>query len=162
DPWGLFNPSRLWLLFTTIAGVGFAGYIAVRALGPSRGLAAAGFGAGLVSSTAATLSLSRRARGEPEFSAPLSIGIVLANVASAPAQILIIGVSGSSLLPTAGLIVAAPVAVGILGSVAAVWWLQRRHGATPPTAAFELSNPLELKSALAMATIFGVILAISG
>jgi len=162
DPWGLFNPSRLWLLFTTIAGVGFAGYIAVRALGPSRGLAAAGFGAGLVSSTAATLSLSRRARGEPDFAAPLAIGIVLANVASAAAQILIIGVSGSSLLPTAGLMIAAPVAVGILGSATAAWWLRRRGGSTPPQAAFELSNPLELESALAMAAIFGVILAISG
>ena len=88
DPWGIANPSRLWLLFVLIAGVGFAGYIAVRALGPARGLATAGFFAGLVSSTAATLSLSQRAKAQPEFAGPFATGIVLANVASAIAQVL--------------------------------------------------------------------------
>ena len=161
DPWGIVNPSRLWLLFVLIAGVGFAGYIAVRALGPTRGLAAAGFFAGLVSSTAATLSLSRRARREGAVAGPLATGIVLANVASVAAQILIVGVTCVELLPKAALVLAAPIVVGVIGTWIALWWL--RHRAVETTeAAFQLANPLEFKPALAMATVFFVILVILG
>lgn len=160
DPWGIVNPSRLWLMFVLIAGVGFAGYIAVRALGPTHGLAAAGFFAGLVSSTAATLSLSRRARTEQEVVGPLATGIVLANVASACAQLLILAVANAALFPTGLVLLGAPVAAGVLGALGALWWLKRNR--TEVTGAeFRLSNPLELKPALAMAGMFAVILIVS-
>jgi uncharacterized membrane protein (DUF4010 family) len=160
DPWGIVNPSRLWLLFVLIAGVGFAGYIAVRALGPARGLATAGFFAGLVSSTAATLSLSQRAKAQPEFAAPFATGIVLANVASAIAQVLVVAVAAPALLRDAAVFLGAPIVVGALGTVAAVWFLERRaRGA--PDAAFRLANPLELKPALVMAGAFAVVLAVA-
>lgn len=160
DPWGIFVPQRLWLLFTLIAGTGFAGYIAVRAVGPARGLAAAGFAAGLVSSTAATLSLSQRARREPSFAGPLATGIVLANVASATVQILVAGVADPEILPKVAAFIAPPVLTGIAATLLAVWWLGRRESGAPG-AAFELKNPLELRAALVMAAIFAVILAIS-
>ncbi len=160
DPWGIANPSKLWLLFVLIAGVGFAGYIAVRALGPTRGLATAGFFAGLVSSTAATLSLSRRARTQPEFAGAFATGIVLANVASALAQLFVVAVAAPALLRDAAVLLGAPVIVGALGTVAAVWFLRRRDGAAPD-AAFRLANPLELEPALAMAAAFAVVLAVA-
>ena len=160
DPWGIVNPSRLWLLFVLIAGVGFAGYIAVRALGPARGLATAGFFAGLVSSTAATLSLSQRAKAQPEFAGPFATGIVLANVASAIAQVLVVAVAAPALLRDAIVLLGAPIVVGALGTVAAVWILERRAGGTPD-AAFRLANPLELKPALVMAAAFAVVLAVA-
>jgi uncharacterized membrane protein (DUF4010 family) len=160
DPWEIANPSRLWLLFVLIAGVGFAGYIAVRALGPTRGLATAGFFAGLVSSTAATLSLSQRAKAQPEFAAAFATGVVLANVASAIAQLLIVAVAAPSLLRAAAFVLGAPVVVGALGTLAAVRFLARRDEAAPD-AAFRLANPLELKPALSMAAAFAVVLAVS-
>ncbi len=160
DPWGIANPSKLWLLFVLIAGVGFAGYIAVRALGPTRGLATAGFFAGLVSSTAATFSLSQRARTQPEFAGAFATGIVLANVASALAQILVVAVAAPALLGDATALLGAPVAVGAVGTAAAVWFLRRRDGATPD-AAFRLANPLEFKPALVMAAAFAVVLAVA-
>jgi len=161
DPWGIVNPSRLWLMFVLIAGVGFAGYIAVRALGPERGLAAAGFFAGLVSSTAATLSLSRQARRVGTGAGPAATGIVLANVASVAALILIVGVTNSELLPKALVLFGAPIVVGSAGTWLALWWL-RRSAAEPTDAAFRLSNPLELKPALAMAAVFFLILVLLG
>jgi len=160
DPWDIANPSKLWLLFVLIAGVGFAGYIAVRALGPTRGLATAGFFAGLVSSTAATLSLSQRAKAQPEFAAAFATGIVLANVASALAQVLVVAVAAPALVRDAALLLGAPVIVGALGTLAAVRFLARRDGAAPD-AAFRLANPLELKPALAMAAAFAVVLAVA-
>lgn len=160
DPWGVFNPSKLWLLFVLIAGVGFAGYIAVRALGPARGLATAGFFAGLVSSTAATLSLSQRAKAQPELSASFATGIVLANVASAVAQGLVVGVAAPALVGRAAFLLGAPVVVGALATLAAVRFLAR-NDAVAPDAAFRLANPLELKPALAMAAAFAAVLAVS-
>ena len=160
DPWGLFNPARLWLIFTLIAGVGFAGYIAVRALGPERGLAAAGFAAGLVSSTAATLSFSRRAHGHDALAGPLASGIVLANVASALGQILVVSVANPDLLPKAMVLMGAPIGVGLLGTAAAVWWLNRRDRERPH-AELILPNPLDLRWALVMAIAFSVILGVT-
>jgi uncharacterized membrane protein (DUF4010 family) len=158
DPWDIVNPSRLWLLFVLIAGVGFAGYIAVRALGPARGLATAGFFAGLVSSTAATLSLSQRAKAQPEFAGSLATGIVLANVASAVAQVLVVAVAAPGLVRSAVSLLGAPIVVGALGTVVAVRFLRRRD-AVAPDASFHLANPLELKPALGMAAMFAVVLA---
>jgi uncharacterized membrane protein (DUF4010 family) len=160
DPWGIANPAKLWLLFVLIAGVGFAGYIAVRALGPTRGLAIAGFFAGLVSSTAATLSLSQRARASSEFALPFVTGIVLANVASAIAQILVVAVVDPGLLRAAVVLLGAPIAVGAVGTLAVLIFLESR-GRAAPDAAFQLANPLDLKPAFAMAAAFAVVLAVS-
>ena len=160
DPWGIVNPSRLWLLFVLIAGISFAGYIAVRALGPARGLATAGFFAGLVSSTAATLSLSRRAQAQPEFAGAFATGVVLANVASAMAQGLVVAVANPALLRDATIVLGAAVVVGALGTLAAVRLLARgSHSA--PDSGFRLDNPLELKPAMALAAAFAVVLAVS-
>ena len=159
DPWGIVNPSRLWLLFVLIAGLGFAGYIAVRALGPARGLAGAGFFAGLVSSTAATLSLSRRVRSAETMAPSLTVGIVLANVASAAAQVFIVALANRPLLPAAAVLLAAPVATGAAAAGVA-WWTARRRG-DQASVDFRLPNPLELKPALVMAALFGGILILS-
>jgi len=160
DPWEIVNPSRLWLLFTLIAGVGFAGYIAVRALGPARGLPAAGFFAGLVSSTAATLSLSQRSKAQPGFAGPFATGIVLANVASAVSQSLVVAIASPLLFPAAATLLAAPVAVGALGALAAIRVLKRREGGAPD-AQLTLANPLDLAPAFAMALAFAGVLLVA-
>jgi len=158
DPWAIANPSKLWLMFVLIAGVGFAGYIAVRALGPARGLATAGFFAGFVSSTAATLSLSQRAKAQPGFAGPFATGIVLANVASAISQTLIVAVANPALFHDAAILLGTPIVVGAIGAVGAVRLIARREVAAPD-AEFRLENPLELKPAFAMAGMFALVLA---
>lgn len=61
-PWlGGLNPARVWALAILLAGISFLGYLAVRAVGAGRGVLLAGAAAGLVSSTAATLTHARRA-----------------------------------------------------------------------------------------------------
>jgi len=160
DPWGVVNPARLWLLFVLIAGVSFAGYIFVRALGPARGLATTGFFAGLVSSTAATLSLSRRARADASHALSLATGVVLANVASAAAQLLVVVVVNTELVPASLLLLGPPIGAGALGTVAASWWLGRRRS-SEPEADYRLPNPLEWKPALVMALAFGAVLGVS-
>jgi uncharacterized membrane protein (DUF4010 family) len=64
DPWGAVNPRSLWLLTILVAAASFGGYIALRALGPKAGLIAGSLAGAIVSSTAVTLDLARRARAD--------------------------------------------------------------------------------------------------
>lgn len=159
DPWQILNPFRLWLLFVLIVGIGFGGYIAVRALGVGRGLAAAGFGAGLVSSTAATLSLSQKAREDGLPLRPLAVAIVLANVASAAAQVLVVAVANPDLAAEAGLVVGAPVAVGLAGALVASGF--GRKVPEEASGMIGVQNPLALKPAALFASGLAVILALA-
>ncbi|HMN84947.1 MAG TPA: DUF4010 domain-containing protein, partial [Bauldia sp.] len=65
-PYGALNPYDLWLMTIAIAGVSFIGYIAVKIGGDRYGTLLAGMAGGLVSSTATTLDLARKARAAPE------------------------------------------------------------------------------------------------
>lgn len=160
DPWGLFNPFRLWLLFVLINGVSFAGYVAVKLLGDERGLALAGLFGGFVSSTATTLSLSQKYRDQPGFAGPLAIGIVLANAASAAAQILVVAVANPSMLPEIGWVIGAAVVAGLLGSAAAAW-ITSAQGAAGTATTLTLTSPIALRPSLMFAAGFGILLALS-
>ena len=59
DPWGGFNPWEVWFLTVLMASISFAGYVAVRVLGNTRGLLVSSLAGSLVSSTAVTLALAR-------------------------------------------------------------------------------------------------------
>jgi uncharacterized membrane protein (DUF4010 family) len=53
-PYGVLNPAKIWLLVVLLIGIGWVGYIGVRALGPERGLLVTGLAGGFVSATATT------------------------------------------------------------------------------------------------------------
>ena len=78
DPWGAVNPHQVWLITILIAAVSFAGYVAVKFVGPSRGLVLAAALGGLVSSTVVTLTLARLARDNAARIGLLAGGILLA------------------------------------------------------------------------------------
>jgi len=60
-PYGNVNPREIWLIAIVLAGVSFAGYVAVKYLGTTHGTLLAGAAGGLVSSTAVTITNARRA-----------------------------------------------------------------------------------------------------
>jgi uncharacterized membrane protein (DUF4010 family) len=60
DPLGAINPHELWLLVVLISFLSLIGYVAVRLLGTGRGTALTGLFGGMTSSTAVTLTFSRR------------------------------------------------------------------------------------------------------
>lgn len=154
DPWSLINPARLWLIFVLIVGTSFGGYIAVRLLGPKKGLALAGFSGGLVSSTAATLALAHKSREGEGLTGPAATGVVLATVASSAAQIVVAAVVYPEMVAPLTPVVGAPVALGLLGTAAAIVVIGPRVRA----AGITLENPLVLRSSLMLATVLGVVL----
>lgn len=62
DPYGAINPRSLWLLTILVASATFGGYIALKMLGPKAGLLVTALAGAIVSSTAVTVDLARRAR----------------------------------------------------------------------------------------------------
>lgn len=71
DPWGLILPRSAWVTVLLIAAVGFGNYILLKLYG-MRGVALAGFLAGLVNSTVAVTELASRARTDDGNSAGAS------------------------------------------------------------------------------------------
>jgi uncharacterized membrane protein (DUF4010 family) len=80
-PYEVINPHRIGLLVTALTGIGWLGYIAVRAFGASRGLPLAGLAGGLVSSTATTAAMVRKAR-DAELRRPAIAAALLSKVSS--------------------------------------------------------------------------------
>lgn len=154
DPWSVVNPARLWLLLVLIAGISFGGYLAVRWLGPGIGLALAGLSAGFVSSTVATLVLSRKYREGGGSAAPPAAGIVLANVASAAAQMVIVAVTYPEMMTVVLPILGVEILVGSVATAAALWIL----GQKPVAGEFRLENPLALRPTVLLAGALGLAL----
>jgi uncharacterized membrane protein (DUF4010 family) len=77
-PWAALNPRNIGYLVLLIAGVSFAGYVAMRIRGARQGLVLTGLLGGLASSTAVTLSMSERTREERSLAAASSVAILLA------------------------------------------------------------------------------------
>ena len=80
-PYGVLNPERIWFIVVILTAISWAGYVAVRLLGPRRGLFATGLASGFVSATAATATLGRISRAPGRLSASVA-GAQMASVAT--------------------------------------------------------------------------------
>jgi uncharacterized membrane protein (DUF4010 family) len=157
-PGGPFGPSpgvrpqELWALVLVFSGIGFAGYVAVRWVGPEKGWGLAGLLGGLVSSTGVTLTFSRESRTEGAPGGPLAVGVVAA-CALVPFRVAILA---GLLSPAIGREVLPLLSLPMVAGLAAILLLLRR---SPESATSRgPGNPLRLVAALQMATAFQVVL----
>ena len=153
-PYGAINPYQIWWMVVLIAGVGLAGYAALRLVGQERGAVMLGLLGGLVSSTATTLSFSRHARASSEMIPVAVIVVVLANL------VVLVRLGVLALLLAPGVLgQLAPVLAGglITGGLGAVYGVRRLRpqGALPPLA---MGNPTELRPALGFGLMYAVVL----
>jgi uncharacterized membrane protein (DUF4010 family) len=158
DPWGTLNPAEIWLLAILIAGVSFAGYVAVRMLGDEAGIAVAAVTGGLASSTATTLSLARLANDEPKAAPLLAGGILVAGVVMLARVLVVAGVLNPGLI--AGLAPPLAAAALVMTAAGAVLFLKPR---APDAlhAALTIKNPFEVMRALKLAALIAVIMVAS-
>jgi uncharacterized membrane protein (DUF4010 family) len=153
-PYGALNPHQIWWMVVLIAGVGLAGYAALRLVGQQRGAVMLGLLGGLVSSTATTLTFSRHARASSEMMPVAVIVIVLANLV----VLVRLGVLAAVLAPGV-LAQLAPVLAGglVAGGLGAAYGVRRLRpqGSLP---ALAMGNPTELRTALGFGLIYAVVL----
>lgn len=154
-PGGVLNPRPLWWAVVLIAGLSFAGYLAIRIAGARSGTLLAGLLGGLASSTATTLAFSRIARRAQPLAPSLAVGVVLAgSVAFLRIHVVASVLNGSlgSALTVPMLVMAA---VGFAGALALRAVAGASEEALPD--ARGLSNPLELASAVTFGALLAVV-----
>ncbi len=157
DPWQSVNPYEVWLLAILIAAISFGGYLAVRLLGDRLGILVAAAAGGLASSTATTLTLAKLGRARGDGAALLSAGILVAGAVMVLRVLLVVFVLNRALAaelaaPLGALLATMAVGIGLL-------LLRRQQGGC---AALEISNPLELGTALKLAALIAVVLLAAG
>lgn len=153
-PFEALNPYKLWWLVVLIAGLSFAGYLAMTLAGAKRGILLTGLLGGLASSTAVTVNLARLAKEQPAAHRMLAGGIVAAGVVMFLRLLVVIGV----LAPSAIVLPLAAFAPAIVAGGLVALWLTRRAKPLGGDESARLTprNPLNLRAALQ----FGALLAV--
>jgi uncharacterized membrane protein (DUF4010 family) len=153
-PHGALNPYRLWWAVVLLAGLSLAGHVTMRLSGPQRGVLLTGLLGGLATSTAATLTLARRAGREPALREVALAG----SLASSGVMYLRILAIVSVLQPALGRGLALPLAgsaATLFGLAGWLWW--RRSDTGPaPNGHGEVVAPFDLGTIIG----FGVLLAV--
>lgn len=152
-PFDAINPFEIWLMVVFVAGIGLAGYIALRALGP-RGLAPTGLLGGLVSSTAVTLGFSRMSRRSPEVTNSLAAGILGASglmYARVLVEAFVVepGLGRALVVPLGVLFVA------VVGTALVTWWRTTRDHAVDSD--LRVGNPVTITNALQFGAVYGLV-----
>jgi uncharacterized membrane protein (DUF4010 family) len=155
DQLGGMRPRALWMAVLIFSGLSFAGYIARRVLGDTRGYPAMGALGGLVSSTMVTLTFSRQSRREPGSATALAIGTVAACTILVPRILGLTLILNPALFPRAALGLAPVLGAGLLLLVLAWKHLAGRAPEKPPPPP---TNPLQLRAAIVMAVAFQLVL----
>jgi uncharacterized membrane protein (DUF4010 family) len=155
-PYEALNPAKIGLFVVLIAGVSFAGYIAVRLLGPGKGLGLTGLIGGFVSSTAIAMTFSARAKREEAAAPACALGIILASTVMGVRLLAILALTNRALLP----LIAVPLGALSVGGLAAagLLYLRSRTMRDLESEDVRLSNPFELSSAFKFGLIFSLIL----
>jgi len=148
---GGLNPGKIWRLAILLAAISYLGYLAVRLMGPERGLVLSGAAGGLVSSTAVTLS-NARAASKGGAAVALAAGALIAGAVSCLRTIGIV----LFIAPAVAALLFAPLGAAALGMALAGLALARRANAdgAPATA---LGNPFELAAVLKIALLLAVV-----
>ena len=160
-PLDVINFHDIWLFVILIAGLNLIGYILIKILGSHQGIGLSGLLGGIGSSTALTVSFSRRSKAEAHLGADFAFGIVLASSIMFIRVLVLV----FSINPHLGTRLIAPIAVtamaGFLGC-AYLWFFRLKGtGEGDGKAALEISNPLELWQAIKFGLLFGVIIVIA-
>jgi len=154
-PLDVLNPFQIGVLMVLISGISFAGYAAIRLFGARRGLGLTGIMGGLVSSTAVTLSMARRAKERPDISESAALAVMLASTVMFARVFVIVSVVNRGLVRD----VAYPMGLAAAGGVVTCLVLWFRSGRVRQKAEeIAFANPFDLSSALEFALLFAVIL----
>ncbi|MBZ9676172.1 MgtC/SapB family protein [Mesorhizobium sp. ES1-1] len=151
DPWGGFNPWEVWFLTVLMASISFAGYVAVRLLGNTRGLLVSSLAGAIVSSTAVTLALARNA-------APASNPLPLAGAAALAAMVSLLRVCAVVLIIEPSVLAWVGIPAGSAAVVfASCGALLLARGGRNGEGGAVAHNPFELGPLLLFALAFAVV-----
>jgi uncharacterized membrane protein (DUF4010 family) len=150
-PFGGINPREIWLIAIVLAAVSFVGYVAVKAVGATRGVLLAAAAGGMASSTAVMMNNARHAAAGEGAPRVLAAGAMLATAISMLRTIAVVGVLNRDVLSA----VAIPLVAAALAAVASALILAFRNSDGTDDSA-KLRNPFDLKVVLGFAALLAV------
>lgn len=153
DPYGILNPYQIWLMVILISGLSFFGYISVKFLDIKKSILIIGFFGGLISSTAVALSLSKRAFANKELSLYLAIAIGIASTIMFFRVIIEVAIVDNKLLD----FILFPFLIATFFGYLYLYFLYKRSTIKDSLVKIEFKNPLELKEAIKIGLIFGIV-----
>jgi len=145
-PLDAWNPRQLWMVVVLVSGFSFAGYVAARLFGPSRGTIVTAAAGAVVSSTAVSAALAHRLREGNENEAIMHAGIaaasavMFARVMALVALLAPFALGPFVLLAVPGLVASALFMGGFL------WHAKSPHGGQ--TGPVPVKNPFDVGPAL--------------
>lgn len=157
-PYEAFNPAQIGKMVVLIGVIGFLGFIASRLWGAGRGILVGGFIGGLVSSTAVTFTMARRAKETPGLVASCALSVVAASSVMLVRVVLAAAVVYAPLLPRLAVTLLAMLAATVIAALP-LW--KKARAEEHALADVEVKNPFELKSALLFGVAFAVVILIS-
>ena len=98
-PYQVLNPYHIWLMVVLICGISLGSYLAYKFFGSRAGTLLGSILGGLISSTAATVSYSRRTRNAPESAGAACLVIVISSTIVFGRVMFEIAVVGPAVLP---------------------------------------------------------------
>jgi uncharacterized membrane protein (DUF4010 family) len=155
-PFNALNPHALAMLVVLIMALHGLGYVALRALGPTRGLPLAGFVGGFVSSTATIHSMGLRTREHTASMHTAVTGAALSNVATVIQLAVWIFLIAPDVMPR----LAWPLILSAVSTLAYGWvfYAQSQVNSDPGNGQIQHGNAFNLKSALGFTSLLTCIL----
>ncbi|MFA4814506.1 MAG: MgtC/SapB family protein [Candidatus Gracilibacteria bacterium] len=160
-PLDVLNPYQIWLMVVLISTISFASYIAIKMLGPKRGIGVGGFLGGLISSTAVSLSFSGLSKKNPKVVNPFVFAILVASSAMFFRVLVTVSVLSGELLE----IIALPmILMGVTGLFFAGYFWFQKDGTVQKRVSdkgLDFKSPFQLWPAVQFGLIFAALLFIS-
>ncbi|MBD3362220.1 DUF4010 domain-containing protein [Candidatus Dojkabacteria bacterium] len=157
DPWGLVNPSSIWLLVVLISGLEFVGYFLIKTIGSNIGVVLNGFLGGLVSSTAVAFSMTNQSKKYKSLTSSLVAATTIASLTMFLRVIIVISFLAPKLLGDIFLfmlpIFITMVVLGVLFSKSGFVMKEENK----KDFEINLGSPFHFKPALKMAAMFALV-----
>jgi len=152
-PYGAFNPFEAWLMVVLIVGMSLGGYIVYMLLGQNAGILLGGFLGGAISSTATTISYSKRVKSMPATRSASSVVIMIASTVVFIRVLVLISV----VCPMFVYSCIGPVCTLMCCMMVPTLFVWLRIQKESPPMMPEQKNPTQLKSAITFGIMYSVV-----
>jgi uncharacterized membrane protein (DUF4010 family) len=155
-PFGYYtvlNPRQIWWMVVLIVGISLIGYVAYKFFGENAGVVLGGILGGIISSTATTLSYSKRTAEAPGTEHHSAIAIMISSTILFLRLLAIIAAITPAFFPLASPPILLMLA--LLCGLSLFLWIRRRNEDMPMP---KQGNPSNLKPAMLFALIYAITL----
>lgn len=160
-PLDVLNPYVIWLMVVLISSISFLSYIAIKLLGPKKGIGMSGFLGGLMSSTAVSMSFSEMSRKSKRIVTPFVFGVVIASSAMFFRVLIEVSVLNPDMLTFLMVPLLAMGSTGLL--LATYFWFTRKNAPAKSISEkdLHLKSPFQLWPGIQFGLLFALLLFVS-